>query len=938
MTQQPPVPRLNLAPKLKRPLSLWNPLDYLRLLYWVFFFPQALRWYVDTFGGGNAPDNKINWQNPIQRNLLFQGLVLILVTNLAGGLILYKLYQLNLLTNLIIIISFLGLSFGVMGVFVVLLETSTPEGEAESMTERAAVGVAENVAYFVALSLVAGILCGVIGSTMLSLIGSSIGRTEATNMVEVLASVIMLFCVGINVALGLKSSVAAGIALIVVSDAIGFVVIILVLSVVFIIAAVVTGVFMREAVGDLAVAAVGSLVVGVIGSLVAGLAGLRVDNWLVGARFNLNLLKKNSWLLPRITFLPLPNLAFNLQNWLQQDWEIGLHNTNQLLAYTLQFIPVVQAVTKVLDNTPSEQIIWRVSRLAEAPFDWNLLRVISNSLDATLKLEAMESINETLTFKFFRSWQENLKTHLLAYQCSYTPARAAAAGFWYLYEKKPEKAKVAFAVVRSLLYGEEMYILAQTLATFYKAKQLAAVATLEVPAFPQEPFLRPNVWNALISLRQVVENIQLLERSLSGTAKSLAFSHSLGKLTNILNTADTLPQAERGLIINIAQTWKDCLLQIAGEVGEISITEPVINPYVVGDPVQDTLFVGREDIIAQLKELWVTGNQLQSVVLYGHRRMGKTSILLNATQCLGSGIQLAYVNLLRLGDSPQGVGEVLIAISDEISEVVKLPPPADADLINLPYRNFERYLKQVTTQLTGGLIIALDEFEKIEDLINVGKIPQDFMGYLRGLVQMSPQVAFALAGLHTLEEMTADYFQPFFASVIPIPVGFQERAATRQILANPSEDFPLDYTLEALDEIYVLTYGQPYLVQLVGFQLVRHYNDFVFEQGHSRAPVFTVEDVEAVINNSEFFKRGRYYFDGVWGQAARGADGQQAILQLLAPYPKGLNLDTLAESVGLGRENMLAALDALMRHDVVEEVEGRYRIIVELFRRWILRE
>ena len=38
------------APRRKRPLSLWNPFDYLVLLYWVFYFPQALRWYVETFG------------------------------------------------------------------------------------------------------------------------------------------------------------------------------------------------------------------------------------------------------------------------------------------------------------------------------------------------------------------------------------------------------------------------------------------------------------------------------------------------------------------------------------------------------------------------------------------------------------------------------------------------------------------------------------------------------------------------------------------------------------------------------------------------------------------------------------------------------------------------------------------------------------------------
>ncbi|ARV58842.1 hypothetical protein BZZ01_09510 [Nostocales cyanobacterium HT-58-2] len=67
------------------------------------------------------------------------------------------------------------------------------------------------------------------------------------------------------------------------------------------------------------------------------------------------------------------------------------------------------------------------------------------------------------------------------------------------------------------------------------------------------------------------------------------------------------------------------------------------------------------------------------------------------------------------------------------------------------------------------------------------------MGYLRGLAHKSSKIAFALAGLHTLEEMTADYFQPFYASVIPIKVGFIKAGATHQILANPAiEDFPFD--------------------------------------------------------------------------------------------------------------------------------------------------
>ena len=830
MSQHQPVPRLDLAPKLKRPLSLWNPLDYLRLLYWVFFFPQALRWYVDTFGGGYIELKKMDepkaWEllreNAIQRQLFFQGLMLTVVTPLAFSVILQGL-----------------------GVHIDWY--------------RVAFGVAVGVAFGVALGAAGGVKLGVaFGVTFGVMFGVAAG--VAANV---------LLCVLAGVAIGAGFGMDYGVA--------------------------------------------------------GGVAILRPESWLIGSPLNLRSLQNGSWLFPRITPLPLPYLAFRLQNWLQQDWETGLHNTNQLLAYTLQFIPVVHAVNQVLAKTPAEHIIWRVSRLAEAPFDWRLVAAI-----------AVASLRRIANSSNLKDLEARLDTD----------ARAAAAGFWHLHEKEPAKATEAFAVVRPLLYGEEMFALAQTLATFHDAKEPASIAALQISVSPPEPSLRPTTWQAIKSLRRVVEDIQVVQRSLSKSTRSFALNRALGELKTILNNTDSLPNAERDLLVNIAQTWQEALLNVAGEVGEISITKPVTNSYVVGDPVEGNLFVGREDVLRQLEELWVMGRQLQSVVLYGHRRMGKTSILRNAANCLGSQVNIAYINLLNMGATSQGVGEVLMAISDAISDAVGCTPPNDADLLNLPYRTFERYLKQVEAHLSGGLIVALDEFEKIEELIEAEKIPKDFMGYLRGLVQMSSKVAFAFAGLHTLEEMTADYFQPFFASVIPIHVGFLQPGATRQILANPDEEFPLDYTPEALDQIYALTAGQPYLVQLVGFQLVRRYNDYVFEQGRSRNPVFTVEDVEAVINDPEFFKRGRYYFDGVWGQAARGASGQQGILKALAPHPEGLSLEELRTQLDeivraqrlapLQEETLQEALKTLTRHDVVQEYEGSWRIIVELFRRWVL--
>lgn len=280
---------------------------------------------------------------------------------------------------------------------------------------------------------------------------------------------------------------------------------------------------------------------------------------------------------------------------------------------------------------------------------------------------------------------------------------------------------------------------------------------------------------------------------------------------------------------------------------------------------------------------------------------------------------------------------MLLAISDQVAATLAIAPPSDADMEASPARTFDRFLRDATDSLTEGkgLIIALDEFEKIEELIDGGQLEASFMAYLRGLVQDSPKVGFAFAGLHTLEEMSADYFQPFFASVIPIKVDFFKRATVQTLLPNPGGDFPLDYDYAALDRIWELVAGQPYLTQLIGFQLVRRYNDLVFEQQQKREAKFTVADVQAVIDQPEFFAQGKPYFAGVWAQANHDAPGQQAILKALATHPDGLELDNLQSAVGLDSATFAAALATLQNHDVVRLNDGNAQIIVEVFRRWV---
>lgn len=361
--QLKPVPQLNLAPKLRRPLSLWNPLDYLRVLYWVFFFPQALRWYIETFGGESVP-NEMNWReglallrrNPVHRHLLLHGICLIILVPVLAGIA---------GQGLGFSVDWFGVTFGV------------------------AAGVAAGVAFGVAAGVVRGVAFGV----------------------------------------------AAGVA----------------------------------------------------GGVAGGVAAGRLETWLL--YFLLAGLKpfSRNMLIPAVTPLPLPQVLKQLKTWLQQDWEMGLQNANQVLAYSVQFGSVVLAVNQVLSKMPSEQIIFRVAQLAESPYDWQLVRFATVPLADALWSTAIDGI-----FLLPSAIKRRLKARLRLNPRLDTPAHAAAAGFWFLHKEEPNKAIKGFAAVRALPYGQELWMLATILARFDQAKDPSTIAQIELPLIPTEPYLRPH--------------------------------------------------------------------------------------------------------------------------------------------------------------------------------------------------------------------------------------------------------------------------------------------------------------------------------------------------------------------------------------------------------------------------------------------------------------
>ena len=157
-----------------------------------------------------------------------------------------------------------------------------------------------------------------------------------------------------------------------------------------------------------------------------------------------------------------------------------------------------------------------------------------------------------------------------------------------------------------------------------------------------------------------------------------------------------------------------------------------------------------------------------------------------------------------------------------------------------------------------------------------------------------------------------------------------------QLLANPADDFPLDFTQETADRVYAWVCGQPYLTQLVGHTLVRRYNQIVFEQGTVRASRFTPEDVDAVVNSPEFYEQGSYYFTGVWQQAEEsGPRGQIALMRALAAIDEPQAPVDLFARAGLNDVEGQASLDKLVKHDVVSSVDATVDFAVPLMRKWL---
>jgi uncharacterized protein len=297
------------------------------------------------------------------------------------------------------------------------------------------------------------------------------------------------------------------------------------------------------------------------------------------------------------------------------------------------------------------------------------------------------------------------------------------------------------------------------------------------------------------------------------------------------------------------------------------------NPFVAGARLQDLQkFVGREEELRAIASL-MSGDQPTSVNIVGERRIGKSSLLyyffLTWQQRVLNPNRYVVIYLSLQGATCQREEHFYQAAAEELldSNAVEKKPALTRALSKIPFDRlaFSEAVKEFKKQ---GLlpVLCLDDFESL--FKHPHEFNNGFYDSLRSMmddnaIKHRQQWILLFSGSHLRDELP-DYWSDYLINSISIQLDYLLESEARELIQRPVEDFPLSiYEPAAVDAIIELTRCQPYLVQLMCYQLVELLNHYIrTEKRLAKTTTATVEDVEKSI--PKVLERGDQYFRELW--------------------------------------------------------------------------
>ncbi len=373
------------------------------------------------------------------------------------------------------------------------------------------------------------------------------------------------------------------------------------------------------------------------------------------------------------------------------------------------------------------------------------------------------------------------------------------------------------------------------------------------------------------------------------------------------------------------------------------------NPYSTGTPTHDNkMFYGRDADMQFLQDN-LTRDSKAVIVLYGQRRSGKTTILLQLMSTRAFGEHIPVLIDMQRVSYHMTIHNFLYRVAYYIAQALQKsgiafdePQPENFDAV--PTHAFDIFLDRVEEKLARRkLILLVDEFEILEDQVTNKILEPQIFEYLRDILQHRQNINFLFSGTHKITDYTKWYRSVFFNIAHHHPLSRLSSQGAEDLIQQPVAGY-LEYDPLTVTKIRQLTFDQPYLIHLMCRAIVDYCND-------RRKTYVALNDVNIVLR--EVMQTIHFHFDWLWDQIS---PEERVALSALAAGGKEdgrwLTLDEIFElfqryHLPIKREALLVNLRTLVDADIVESNSNdywgtmldssRFRVPVGLTRRWLIR-
>jgi len=415
------------------------------------------------------------------------------------------------------------------------------------------------------------------------------------------------------------------------------------------------------------------------------------------------------------------------------------------------------------------------------------------------------------------------------------------------------------------------------------------------------------------------------------------------QLAELARTSD--PYAER--FRPIAAQWRRIVeRETAALVQAAELAQEIDNPYVIGVPLtlKQEIFVGRGDISARIEQL-LLDRRRPPLLLFGQRRMGKTSLLNNLGRLLPSSLVPLFVDLQGPASAASDHAGLLYNLARGMIDSamrqrsLRLPPLTRDSLVADPFTRFDEWLDEVEALLARSestALLALDELEALERALGEGRFQETaVLGMLRHMIQHRLRFKILLASSHSLEELSR--WSSYLINVHVVHLGYLRDEDTQRLIERPVPDMLLRYDPAASQLARTLTHGHPFLVQLLCSEIVSLKN----EQPPEERRLATPADVEAAVPQA--LEHGSFFFADI--ERNQVSPDALKLLRFVGRAGQGAVVPGSALAALLPQEALDKALEQLLRRDLIERVAGSsadqsagagYRFQVELIRRYFV--